>query len=137
MNKDLQKVVRKAAEKGWVIPSKGYAPLIINVTDITEETWKGIFFMLEEECRFQKWYLTHAFAKAYWGEEDMLQVMYSSGEYDDPYPVWMTQEEWKQLQASDERYDEEQVVDETPSWKFHLSVLVIQEDPITYLVEHL
>lgn len=80
---------------------------------------------------------SHDFAKAFFPKGKMLQINYHPGDLDEPYPIWLPEKEWEITKKEDDRYGEDQVFEEMPSYLYHLSEMVREKDPIKYLEKFL
>lgn len=76
-----------------------------------------------EELLIYKYIFSHEFAKAFWGEEELSIVgkEYSTDlnckyQFDDPY------------------CDNEIII---PAWKYYLTIMVLEEEPLKYLEKFL
>jgi hypothetical protein len=104
----LEKAIQKAIEGGWVPEGKYGQTLAYNVGS-------GQFETIEPKLGINDIIFNHKFAKALWGVADkftdkQLQEMYHATHIDEV--MW-------------------------PTWQYHLQQMVIADDPVKYLGEHL
>jgi hypothetical protein len=112
----LERAVTKAIDGGWspLISEEGYVPVKAwRIKDAFTIMWYADDNHNGTELNFwQAIYLNHDFAKALWGET----------------------KDFVELSKTFERGVVAVAID---GWQYHLQQMVIADDPIKYLVEHL
>jgi hypothetical protein len=119
MNTDqeiLTKAIQKAIDDGWTLPGyKMYKGDIYEVTDLRSRLQYGEFELHIDggynEVSVNQVIFNHDFAKALWGEDERK-----------PEPVANSQ-----FMTTVFKRD----------WRYHLQQMVIADDPIKYLGEHI
>lgn len=118
----LEKAIQKARKNGWRFGVKDYdnaspddvlhSLRVVGLTDkLPREDWYT--WGIVDDCAFQKLIFNHDFAKALWGEGYIIEQINRR----DP----------KSFSIGQEIY----------VWQYHLQQMVIADDPIVYLGEHL
>lgn len=124
-NEEILKLsIKKAVNNGWTIPSKNYLDLIQDKDKISEKTWEAIFDMMIRENRFQKFWFSHDFAKSFWGDYPERYMYYVSDMPGIKEFAWKNRAEIREGTT-------------IPYWKYNLSLMVLEEDPIKYLKQFL
>lgn len=132
----LRKALQKSLDNGWlnldgkIVKAKD---LITSEIDIVG----AIKFRYIDESKkintvdiispFNSVILSHSFAKAFWGEEDICIGCETPTEqcFDDGH--------CKICDAGASWDDDPGDMDDLPAWKYHLQQMVLAEDPIKYL----
>lgn len=129
----LEKAIQKAIDGGW----KG-SPYL-DYTKISNDQYLTNLIMGENV-----WLVTivycppHDFAKALWGEARDVEkyAYYLEGELFD----YKTPEEFKKIEQAgedDNSWERYGPIYKNKGWQYHLQQMVIAEDPIKYLGDHL
>lgn len=110
----LEKAIQKAIDGGWIMP-----PDIANVYNLERTSvLEGAY---DCPAYFKQVIFNHDFAKALWGESELMCInsKVPAGDYC--------------CGIAHEGFDCEPL----PAWQYHLQMMVIANDPIKYLGEHL
>jgi hypothetical protein len=123
----LQTAIERASANGWrgvlsPVLMEGYDFIYTSGENILKMKWEGwhkIFtvgaFEDREEVRLESILFNHDFAKALWGES--LRASAHGGSINDP--------------------EGKSILRLIPLWQYNLQEMVITDDPIKYLGEHL
>lgn len=139
----LEKAIQKAIDGGW----KPFADLVFDAVskDGSGYAWCGHwerYVQMElngnlppdyrpvartHDLATERLIFNHDFAKALWGEEKYMAYFAGYNEWSDATDIEYVE---------DQDYDEEPH-EKKPIWQYHLQQMVISENPIQYLGEHL
>ena len=129
----LQKAMQKAEENGYIFPeyNSSFYPLINCEFDyphfIYNEDFEGSWCLHINEIIFD-----HNFAKAFWGEE-YIQVK-------EIHKAELEQKDIKKIgyKADEPWFDCEQTWTlDLPKWQYHLQQMVLEKEPLKYLLRFL
>ncbi len=103
----LEKAIQKAIQGGWKTNRSAEVLADSIINDGTYDQLEPLIF-------------DHDFAKALWGEEDVDLISGKLHKWKEYLPYGVIETAWVR-----------------PAWQYHLQMMVIAEDPIKYLGEHL
>lgn len=120
----LEKAITKAIDGGLT----GYwADRYKRCQELDEMEYLTAGNLYEEGHSPEELIFNHGFAKALWGEEKYMAYFAGYNEWSDATDIEYVE---------DQDYDEEPH-EKKPIWQYHLQQMVISENPIQYLGEHL
>lgn len=114
----LIKAIKRASDNGWKPTWVGYED---GYFKDDEHHWPLVWQAKRDPYISFKWeslIFNHDFAKALWGRPGDHPYMYEVNEYPNQKDPW---------QRSTQLY----------RWQYHLQMMVISEDPLAYLGEHI
>lgn len=115
----LEKAIQKAIEGGWLEPKKPVKSVVVQTDDgnCYFQLWAGTNDMLWSETwdSVEQLIFNHDFAKALWGEKLFDELPHLRQSIPDGWTSYAP----------------------IPLWQYHLQNMVLAEDSINYLGEHL
>ncbi len=123
----LQKAIEKAIAQGWDNPEAKY--IVNNAYDIKSKYKKH-----ESHLTYHQIIFSHDFAKAFFGVQEVVED--SGKTFDRCYEDFRKHDHMiDKIQGYwDEWRRQGRIV---PSWKHHLKIMILEENPIQYLEKYL